>query len=79
MGLGILCLETYWSADREDRRSVRGLLELLEHNVPDLLAVHRHVANRSDFEWYVEHEWAVDQRYDTARTARGTERWPLLG
>jgi hypothetical protein len=75
MGLGILCLETYWSADAADRRSVRGLLEILEHNVDDLMAVHRHVANRSDFDWYMQHDWAVDQRYDVlyvaAHGARG--------
>ena len=36
---------------------------MLEANVDALLAVHRHVANRADFEWYLENEWA-DQRYD---------------
>jgi hypothetical protein len=34
MGLGVLCLGTYWSSDLGDRSTVRGLLELLEHNVP---------------------------------------------
>jgi hypothetical protein len=63
MGLGILCLETYWSDDPRDRRSVRGLLELLEQNVDDVLAVHRHVATRAEFEHYLAREW-TDTRYD---------------
>jgi hypothetical protein len=63
MGLGILCLETYWSDDPRDRRSARGLLELLEQNVDDVLAVHRHVATRAEFEHYLAREW-TDTRYD---------------
>lgn len=69
MGLGVLCLESYWSSDHRDRRSVRGLLDLLEHNMPGVLAVHRHVAGRTDFERYMEQDWACDQRYDVLYVA----------
>jgi hypothetical protein len=68
MSLGVLCLETYYSSDPADRRSVRGLLEVLKENIPDLWTVHRHVANRSDFKWYMENDWR-DQRYDVLYVA----------
>jgi len=64
MSLGVLCLETYYSSDPDDRRSVRGLLEVLEANVSGLWAVHRHVANKDDFEFYMMNDWVSDPRYD---------------
>lgn len=64
MGLGILCLETYWSDDVSDRRTVRGLLELLEANVDDLVAEHRHWAHKSDLQYYLSEHWNRDERYD---------------
>lgn len=63
MGLGILCLETYWSNELEDRRTVRGLLDVLEQNVPGLIADHRHVADRRDVQSYLEDLWP-NERYD---------------
>ena len=47
MALGILCLETYWSGDVLDRRSVRGLLELVAERltVTDADRGHAAVAN----------------------------------
>jgi hypothetical protein len=63
MSLGVLCLETYYSSDPADRSTVRGLLEVLETN-SDISIVHRHVADRPDFEWYMENYWGRDPRYD---------------
>lgn len=63
MGLGVLCLETYYSDEVEDRRSVRGLLELLEHNVSSLAADHRHVPDRRNIQAYLEGLWP-HERYD---------------
>ena len=77
MGLGVLCLETYWSDNPLDRRHSRGLLEVLEHNVDDLLAVHRHVATRRDVEHYLDHEWrkdAYDVLYIASHGAPGESR-----
>lgn len=73
MALGILCLETYWSEDVADRRSVAGLLKLLEDNVEDLLADHRHVVDRRDLSAYIEGAWRWD-RYDVLYiAAHGSE------
>lgn len=63
MALGILCLETYWSNDITDRRTVSGLLDLLETNVPGLQADHRHIGTRSDLAAILEGGWRWD-RYD---------------
>lgn len=63
MAFGILCLETYWSSEVSDRSSVAGLLTLLEDNSEGLLADHRHVADRGDFEAYLTGAWPWD-RYD---------------
>src|SRR4051794_9857144 len=54
MARDLLCLETYWSPSLGDRRTMRGLLETLEINVPKLVAHHRHVASRGDIELYLD-------------------------
>jgi len=68
MSLGVLCLETYYSSEPHDRSTVRGLLEVLETN-SNVSVVHRHVAERDDFEWYIENYWVADPRYDVLYVA----------
>jgi hypothetical protein len=63
VGLGILCLETYWSSEATDARSVEPLVRLVEENVDGVAADHRHVPDRPNLRQYLESTWK-DPRYD---------------
>ncbi|MGI9021547.1 MAG: DUF6642 family protein [Solirubrobacterales bacterium] len=68
MALGILCLETYWDHEITDRRTVHGLLQLLEDNEPAVAADHAHVATKEDIRAYLQGAWPVDS-YDVLYVA----------
>ncbi len=68
VALGILCLETYWSDDPEDRRTSVPLLEVLTDNVPGVVADHRHVSTKADVAGYLSGLWR-DPRYDVLMIA----------
>jgi hypothetical protein len=77
MGLGILFLETYWSDDPSDRRSMDSFMSVLEANVPELIADHRHVDSRGDIEDYITGVWKQFDRYDVLVIASHGEKGGL--
>jgi len=68
VALGVLCLETYWSEDVTDRRTVHGLLKLLEENEPAFIADHAHTATRGEIRAYLANAWPVPS-YDVLYVA----------
>lgn len=59
---GIFCLEGEWDSDLTSRLSVRPVLELLEQ-LGVAQWIHRDVATRSEFEYYIE-KWTSEEYAD---------------
>lgn len=75
----LLCLETYWSPNPADRRTMRGLLEVLEANENDFVAHHRHVDSRRDIQRYLDEVWnSARRRYDILVIATHGDRGVIL-
>lgn len=75
MALQILCLETYWSEDASDRRSVKGMFELIKDNSDYATFDHRHFSDRVTLSDHLNDYWrkgAYDVLYIAAHGGPGT-------